>query len=73
MAAETECGDQRTVVTTPGTMLVTSDDAKMLRNSMFTTAPTSQDSGPGIQKRGKKEIDPAIDYLINTDSRGIMC
>lgn len=71
-AAETECGDQRTVVL-PGTTTVTSNDAKMLRDSIFTSAPTSQDNGPGIRKRGRKEIDPTINRLINTDSQGFMC
>ena len=55
----------------PTSLAIPSDDSR-LRGLMLSHSLTVQD-GWGVAKRGKKELDPVMDYLINADSQGLAC
>ncbi|KAI6006039.1 P-loop containing nucleoside triphosphate hydrolase protein [Pisolithus albus] len=44
-----------------------------LRGLMVTGLPGQVNEGTSVMKRWKKDLEPAMDYLINANFRGVMC
>ena len=68
------CEGQNMNTNTPGPSLafLSNNSNLKLRNSMLPSSSTTQ-GGEGMMKKVKKELDPAMDCLINADFQGVMC
>lgn len=69
----TDPGDQKTGANVSGPSPTPSDNRKLLRNAMLPSSFTASAEDGRVAKRGRRELDLAMDCLINADFRGVMC